>query len=270
MTVVCFVLTLALASTAYADLPRVVGDFEGGVTDGWQGNFWDNGTVVTPVNGGVNPVDPENGEWQLEVSNFPAGWGPLCYLDVGAALGEAGLLDFTHMKDLHLIISVVKSEWDLGDFGWMNVLEDVVLQSNLNGWNQLGGAADCNQTVHGSSHYTEGQIVPVLEVDPRTTEPGLKDRQSELWWDDPSQWIDGRHTYVLDLEFDAAGGSGNPATWANILIISMVSGAARGEDIADVPTMGNFYLDSVIMTPEPATIALLGLGGLALLRRKHA
>jgi len=261
MTVVCFVLTFALASTAYAVLPRVVGDFEGGTRDGWAGGLWGGPEWVTPVKGGVNPVDPENGEWQLMISDFPASWGPTAWLDVGAALGEEGMFDFTRMSDLHLIISVVKSEWDLGDFGWMNIIEDIVLQSDLNGWNQLGGNASCTQLV-------DGVWVPVLDVDPMTGEPGFKGRQSELWWDDPDAWVDGRHTFSLDLEFDAAGW--DPTTYANIVLIGIYSGAARGEDIAPVPMMGNFYLDSVVMTPEPATIALLGLGGLALLRRKHA
>jgi len=268
MTVVCLVLTLAL--TADAKLPRVVGDFEGGTTDGWQGNLWGGSEVLTPVHGGFNPLCPEDGEWQLQISNFGNGWGPLAYLNVGNALGAEGLLDFTHMTDLHLCMSIVKSEWDLGDFGWMNIVEDVVLQSSLNGWNQLGGGANNTQVVHRSSYYSEGQIVPLLEIDPRTNEPGIKDRQSELWWNEDTEWVDGRHTFCLDLNFDKAGGSGNPATWANIVIIVMTSGAARGEDIQPPPMMGNFYLDSVVMTPEPATIALLGLGGLALLRRKHA
>jgi len=35
-------------------------------------------------------------------------------------------------------------------------------------------------------------------------------------------------------------------------------------------TAHDFYFDRAVLTPEPATIALLGLGGLALLRRKRA
>jgi hypothetical protein len=35
-------------------------------------------------------------------------------------------------------------------------------------------------------------------------------------------------------------------------------------------TPGKYYIDNVQLIPEPATIALLGLGALALLRRKRS
>jgi len=268
---------LALASAAYAaspTLPDVIGEFTNGSVDGWQGNYWGGTEVLTSVQ--IQPgytLDPDNDDWQLQIANFGNGWGPACYLDITPASDPEALRNFSPMKDLHLVVAVIKEEWDLGDFGWMNIVEDVIVQSNVDGWYQVGGKAVSLQVVTGSSHYGEGQIVPLLEVDPRTNEPGIKDRQSELWWNDPAAWTelqDGRHIHKLDLDVSFCEPGGNPLEWARLLIIAMTSGAARGEDIAPVPMMGNFYLDSVVMTPEPATIALLGLGGLALLRRKHA
>ncbi|MGA1979048.1 MAG: PEP-CTERM sorting domain-containing protein [Sedimentisphaerales bacterium] len=243
IAVVCFVSMLAVVSAAYADLPEVIP-----ADAGWLGDMWGRTVTVTPVGD------------TLKVCDFPAGWGPTIYLPVGTALGAEGLEDFSQMTDLHLDVSVVKSEWDLGDYGWMNIFEDVILQSDASGWRQLGGAADCSQLVGGV-------WVPVTDIDPATGESGIKGRQSELWWDDPEAWVDGVHTLHLDLKFDATGYG---LTYANIMFIAMDSGAARGMDIAPVPLSGQFYFNNITMTPEPATIALLGLGGLALLRRKHA
>lgn len=39
---------------------------------------------------------------------------------------------------------------------------------------------------------------------------------------------------------------------------------------SDAAAPVNFYLDNVVLTPEPATLALLGLGGLALIRRRRS
>jgi len=65
-------------------------------------------------------------------------------------------------------------------------------------------------------------------------------------------------TYSLDIsDYDATG-----ATWFQINISFQLSPEGVGNK-------GKVYLDNAQLTPEPATIALLSLGGLALLRRKR-
>lgn len=67
------------------------------------------------------------------------------------------------------------------------------------------------------------------------------------------------YTWVLSdaLRSKIAGTDGNIA-WFELALISNLDGASATK----------FYIDNIQLVPEPATLVLLGLGGLALLRRK--
>jgi hypothetical protein len=66
-------------------------------------------------------------------------------------------------------------------------------------------------------------------------------------------------TATVDYSAYKAAQSGTPS-WIKIILGTQASGWS---------TMGNYYIDNVRLTPEPATMALFGLGGLALLRRRR-
>lgn len=76
---------------------------------------------------------------------------------------------------------------------------------------------------------------------------------------DPVGW--GDHTRHLTADLSGLTSDMSGITWMQICFATNFGG---------VDTVGNYYYDNVQLTPEPTTIALLGLGGLALLRRKRA
>ena len=75
-------------------------------------------------------------------------------------------------------------------------------------------------------------------------------------------------------------GNGTDTGWQPFTASSAVPGSAgtwiapAGTAYAEIRveqwTWGEVYVDNVVLTPEPATMILLGIGGLVALRRKHA
>lgn len=229
-------LVLGLTSAAYAALPLVIGNWESGSLDGWVQNTA--GATITPVElEETTPPWPTLGTGSLQIHN-PAGWSQGIELDSYAGYfytpgntTRAEMEDAViHATDMHLDVKMIASEWAnyFADGGWVNAVDAVVINGDF-GWTQF----------NTPNWYPN---------------PGNKPAPPPYYHDWNGQQDEVFH---YDWNFAALGATG----YAQIYIITNYGGGVAAD-------AGNFYVDALTLTPEPATIAMLGLGGLALIRRK--
>ena len=162
---ICLAITLGLAGISYAELPKVIGDWEDS-NDGW---------MVDPeaLSGTTAKVVKENatsGNYSYKVFANPE-WQKTVSLDFS---GDAKLLEaFGKAAQLKVDVTLKAKEWSMGA-GWAKAIECIILRDDKSDWQQIeptdgdtawDGAADKTVTVtfdippHTPPNLTKGIII---------------------------------------------------------------------------------------------------------------
>ena len=231
---ICFVLMLAFASTSYG---AVIGDWEGGSYDGWID--WGEGQATIESIGApkytFSEVGATLGSSAIKVSPG-SGWQQ----NLSISLGDIGMME-AFMANTIFAIDVTYNSGDWDPAVTYAQVYQLSMNNNGYGWNDVGGAGapeGMNGVLFSDTLNPESPgAIPLID-------PGVEGTVLTGTW----MWD---YSGVLD-QFTL------PDTDPYIQIVIATN--------SDAP--GAYYFDNARLIPEPATIALLGLGGLALLRRK--
>jgi len=161
----------------------VIGDFEDNSYDYWTAG---DALVGEPVNSHASL-----GEWSFAYLYEPGGaWpadGERMVLHVSAEEGPMAdnddlvniyLRNFEVAQTLHVDVTLDNTEWDLGESGWVNLLEAVVIQNdasswqqinipeNLKAWNGESGTFSFDIDLSGIEHAPEGDTWTKLVLIP--------------------------------------------------------------------------------------------------------
>jgi hypothetical protein len=231
----CIVLALLWVSTSYG---VVIGNWENGSYDGWID--WGQGQAKIETIGAPKYTFSTTGA-TLGSSAIKMSLGGGWQQNLSISLGDIGKLD-AFMANTVFAIDITYNSADWDPTVTYAQIYQLSMNNNGYGWHDVGGAAaptGANGVVFTDTlNPASPGVIPL--VNPGT--PGTI--LTGTWYYDYSGVL-GQFTL--------------PETDPYIQIV-----IATNSDKA-----GAYYFDNARLIPEPMTMSLLGLGGLALLRRKR-
>ena len=158
---VCLAIMLGLAGVSYADLPKVIGNWEDSNDDWTLHSEAAEGTTAKAVK-----ENATLGNYSYKVF-VPTGWQKAVTRDLS---GEAKLLEaLGKAAQLKVDITLKAKEWSIGT-GWVKAIECIVIQDNMGDWQQIDPTGNPEDTSwNGQSDKT---VTVTFDV-PAQTPPDL-------------------------------------------------------------------------------------------------
>jgi hypothetical protein len=235
-------LGLIMASASYGDI--VIGDWENGSMDGWTvewGETTSFGGTGATLGSSALKVMPGWTEWYVGA------------MDRVLTAGEVASVSSRTVDMFKLDVARYAADWTQDGWGWWTPESRVFfsislgLQNDDDEWYYWGAG----QEVLGGAWY------------PSSLDP------AHLPWRGGVQYADPDGPMTVEWSLTAVQNAWDAAV-ANGFYRNGGMDIRLICNIPDYVAPGAaYYLDNARLTPEPATMALLGLGGLAMIRRKR-
>jgi hypothetical protein len=166
----------------------------------------------------------------------------------------------------------INGGFETGDLtGWWTSFPDATTTATIETWNVDSGTYAVDYVCQGNSGDTKlGQSITITAGNTYTVN-AMYDATNWGGLGVAVNYYDSSWSYLNYSWLPIYTGNGTDTGWTSFSgTFTPVAGAAYADVTLNTWGWATTYVDNVSVTPEPATMVLLGIGGLVALRRKHA